>query len=77
MVTGAQIVAARDLLQWAQSDLAKKAKLRPSVIMRAEASLGEPVITITQRDALLRTLKAAGIEFISGDPSVRLARKGE
>jgi ribosome-binding protein aMBF1 (putative translation factor) len=77
MITGAQIVAARDLLQWAQSDLARQAKLRPSVIMRAEASLGEPVITITQMDALLRALKTAGIEFTSGEPGVRLARKAE
>jgi ribosome-binding protein aMBF1 (putative translation factor) len=36
MITGAQIVAARELLQWAQTDLARKAKLRPSVIMWAE-----------------------------------------
>jgi ribosome-binding protein aMBF1 (putative translation factor) len=77
MVTGAQIVAARDLLQWAQTDLAKKAKLRPSVIMRAEASPGEPVITISQMDALLRALRAGGIEFTSEEPGVRLARKAE
>ena len=77
MITGAQIVAARELLQWAQTDLARKAKLRPSVIMRAEASPSEPVITVAQMDALLRTLKAAGIEFTVGEPGVRLARKPE
>ncbi|KAB1069939.1 helix-turn-helix domain-containing protein [Methylobacterium planeticum] len=77
MITGAQIIAARELLGWALSDLARKAKLRPSVVLRAETSPGEPVITITQMDALLRTLKAAGIEFTAGDPGVRLAGKAE
>lgn len=75
MITGAQIAAARKLLLWSQSTLATKAKLPISVIARAEKSTGEPVITITQLDALLRTLKAAGVEFIpqnEGGSGVRL-----
>ena len=75
MITGAQIEAARKLLRWPPSTLAAKAKLPISVISRAEKSTGEPVISITQLDALLRTLRAAGVEFIpqNGEgPGVRL-----
>ncbi|RYY18205.1 MAG: hypothetical protein EON55_00070 [Alphaproteobacteria bacterium] len=72
MITGTQIAAARRLLEWEQDKLAKKAKLPVTVIKRAELSLSEPVITITQLDILLRTLKAAGIEFTAEEPSVKL-----
>lgn len=75
MITGTQIMAARKLLGWELHQLAKKAKLPATVIKRAELSPGEPVITITQLDALLRTLRAAGIEFVAGEPGVRLTRK--
>ncbi|KAB1072197.1 helix-turn-helix domain-containing protein [Methylobacterium planeticum] len=75
MITGAQIAAARELFEWPLSEFANKAKLRPSVVMRAEASPGEPVPTTAQMDALLQTLKAAGIEFTAGEPGVKLARK--
>lgn len=64
MITGAQIAVARKLLRWAPSTLAARAKLPISVIARAEKSTGEPVISITQLGVLLRTLKAAGVEFI-------------
>jgi ribosome-binding protein aMBF1 (putative translation factor) len=76
MITGAQIVAARKLLGWEPDRLAKKAKLPVTVIRRAELSLGDPVITITQLDTLLRTLKTAGIVFTSEEPGVKLAKEG-
>lgn len=75
MITGAQIAAARRLLEWEQDKLAKKAKLPVTVIKRAELSRGEPVITITQLDTLLRTLKAAGIEFTAEEPGVKVERE--
>ena len=77
MITGVQIVAARKLLGWEPDRLAKKARLPVTVIRRAELSLGEPVITITQMDALLRTLKAAGIVFTTKEPGVEMGREGQ
>lgn len=75
MITGYQLAAARRLLGWEQDKLAKKAKLPVTVIKRAEFCSGEPVITITQLDVLLRTLKAAGIEFTAEEPGVKLNRE--
>ena len=73
MITGAQIAAARKLLEWTPDKLAKRAKLPGTVIKRAELSSGEPAITITQLDALLRTLEAAGIVFTAEEPGVKLS----
>lgn len=75
MITGAQIIAARKLLGWGPDLLAKKAGLPITVVKRAELSPGEPVVTITQLDALLRTLKAAGIVFTVEEPGVKLGRE--
>ncbi|KQQ37529.1 hypothetical protein ASF58_23460 [Methylobacterium sp. Leaf125] len=75
MITGAQIAAARKLLDWGPDRLARRAKLPVTVINRAEFSSGEPNITITQLDVLLRTLKAAGIEFTAEDPGVKLEKE--
>lgn len=72
MITGAQIAAARKLLDWTPDRLAKRAKLPVTVINRAELSSGEPNITITQLDVLLRTLKAGGIVFTAEESGVKL-----
>jgi hypothetical protein len=77
MITGAQIIAARKLLSWGPDLLARKAGLPITVIKRAELSPGEPIITTTQLDALLRTLKAAGIVFTVEEPGVRLGKEGQ
>jgi hypothetical protein len=77
VITGVQIVAARKLLGWGPDMLAKKAGLPITVVKRAELSSGEPVITITQLDALLRTLKAAGIVFTVEEPGVKLEKEGQ
>ena len=63
MVTGSQIRVARILLGWEPARLAEKAKVPVSVVMRAEKSAGEPVVTIAQLDALLKALRRAGAEF--------------
>lgn len=57
------------LLGWTEKDLARKSKVSLAVIVRAEKSDGEPIITIVQLDALMKTLRTVGIEFISGDGS--------
>ena len=73
MITGDQFAAARELLNWTPDRLAKRAKLPVTVINRAELSSGEPNITITQLDVLLRTLKVAGIEFTAEEPGLKLS----
>lgn len=77
MITGLQLIAARKLLDWEQDKLARKAKLPVTVIKRAELCPGEPVITITQLDTLLRTLKGAGVEFSAEEPGVKLIGKAK
>jgi hypothetical protein len=68
--------ALSDLSGSGPDTLAKKARLPVRVIKRAEFSLGEPIITTTQLDALLRALKAAGIVLTVDEPGVRLENEG-
>ena len=69
MVTGWQIRVARLLLGWEPSRLAQKAKVPLSVVLRAENSPGEPVVTIVQLNALMTALRAAGATFLpAADP---------
>ncbi len=77
MITGSQIREARRLLDWERKVLAKRAKVQITTIARAEASEGEPAITIAHRDAIQRALEAAGVEFIpenGGELGVRLRK---
>lgn len=60
MITGQQIQRARKSLGWTQKELAAKAKVPLSVVVRAENSPGEPLVKIAHGDALLTTLRAAG-----------------
>jgi ribosome-binding protein aMBF1 (putative translation factor) len=57
-ITGAQIREARLLLNWERKDLAKRAKLQTHYIERAEASEGEPAITIAHRNAIQSALRS-------------------
>lgn len=76
MITGAQLRQARELLGWKASDFAKRAKVSLAAVLRAEASSGEPMVTIAQASAMVDTLCAAGIEFTVGaEPSVKLKPK--
>ncbi len=75
MITGAQIPAARKLLRVARSTLARSTKLRRSIIERAEATDGEPAITLAQAAAIQRALEAAGVEFTNAsEPGVKLRK---
>ena len=77
VITGAQIFAARKLLGWEREKLAWRSGLLVTVIKRAELSPGVPVITVAQRDALLRALEAAGIVFMLDEPGVKLGKEGQ
>jgi ribosome-binding protein aMBF1 (putative translation factor) len=75
LITGTQIRGARRLLEWEPRELAKRATVKITTLQRAEASDGEPAITIAHRDAIQSALEAAGVEFIpenGGEPGVRL-----
>jgi PAS domain S-box-containing protein len=75
-LTGAQIRAARGILNWSVRDLAEKAKVSGSTIRRLEesdgaASPGEPTI-----EPIRQALQKAGIEFLfppAGKPGLRPA----
>ena len=69
MITGPQLRAARMSIGLDPRDLAKRAKVPLSVVMRAEGSSGEPVITIAQLNALMQVLRTAGASFPPADPA--------
>ena len=78
---GAQIRAARALLRWSASELAREAALGLATIKRAELAGGRAIaggetsMTMANDLAVRRTLEAAGVEFIDengGGPGVRL-----
>ena len=79
MLTIEQVRAARGLLGWSQSDLAKRAGLSLPTVKRVEAGTG-PRVSEEARTKLQRTLEFAGVVFIdeNGDgPGVRLRKRQE
>ena len=63
MITGSQIRAARALLGWSQRDLADKALLSETAVLKLETERADSR-TSTQTKAR-STLEEAGIEFIN------------
>nr|WP_091839884.1 hypothetical protein [Bosea lupini] len=79
-VTGAQLRAARALLQMDQKSLAELSKVSIATIKRLEPTVGPIRAHNVTIEALRRALEAAGIEFIAengGGVGVRLARRSE
>jgi transcriptional regulator with XRE-family HTH domain len=71
-ITIEQFRAARALLDWSRSELAKRARQSPSTVKRVETA-GSEAVSPEMRHKLQATLEAAGVEFIDGDaPGVRL-----
>jgi transcriptional regulator with XRE-family HTH domain len=79
-ITIEQFRAARALLDWSRSELAKRAGQSPSTVKRVEGVGSEPV-SPEARQKLQAALESAGVEFTNGDaPGVRLhprKRKGK
>ena len=73
--SAAQLRAARGLLGWSQTDLAKQAGLSLPTVKRVESDWGVKV-SVDAREMLRHALEAAGVEFIEqnsgGGPGVRL-----
>ena len=72
-----QVRAARALLGWSQTQLAKQAGLSLPTVKRVETERG-PKVSEDARYALQRALELGGVEFIDengGGPGVRLRRR--
>src|SRR5262249_7007120 len=76
VITREQIRAARGLLGWSQSQLAKRAGMSLPTVKRMETGTG-PKVSDEARARIQVALEAAGIRFIDengGGPGVRLRR---
>jgi transcriptional regulator with XRE-family HTH domain len=74
MISGAQIRAARGLLGWTRHELARRAVVSDATEYGLETARG----TIANKSTLAvvqSELEAAGIEFLSGAPGLRLHPK--
>ena len=77
MLTSEHIRAARGLLRWSQSDLAKKAGISVETVKRLEKTPGKVSAYTGTMEAIQKALEAAGVEFTNDDAlGVRL-RRGE
>ena len=71
-ITIEQFRAARALLDWSRTELAKRSGQHPTTVKRVETPDSETV-SEEVRAKLKATLEAAGVEFTNGDaPGVRL-----
>ncbi len=64
MVRGAQLRAARALLDWRVVDLARRAGVNRGTILRAESVNTIPPIRTENLDAIVKALEAGGVRFI-------------
>jgi transcriptional regulator with XRE-family HTH domain len=63
-LTGAQIRAARALLNWSAADLARQSALGVNTIRRAEVAQDATSLTAANEMAIRRAFEAAGVDFI-------------
>lgn len=76
VVTGAQLRAARGLLNMSVSDLSERTGLAINTIRKAERTNGPPEVTVASVRLLVSTLADLGVIFIPADTlgaGVRLA----
>jgi len=76
LVSVAQLRAARGLIGWSQSDLAREAGLSLPTVKRVETDLGVRV-SDEAKMRLRNALEAGGVEFLDengGGPGVRLRK---
>jgi predicted transcriptional regulator len=77
LITGRQLKAARALVGWEQTDLAKKSGVAISTVRRMEGFEGEVGARTSTLSLVQKALERAGIEFLNDErPGVRMrARK--
>ena len=74
---GAQMRAARALLRWPASELARESGVSLATIHRAESVDGISAMTVANASAVRRALENAGVDFIDengGGPGVHLRK---
>lgn len=64
MITSGQIKAARSLLGWTARELAIKAEIGFSTLIRLEGAEGVPASHVKTLDAIIKALEHGGLEFI-------------
>jgi transcriptional regulator with XRE-family HTH domain len=77
VITIEQMRAARGLLGWSQSELAKHAGLSLPTVKRVEAGAG-PRVSDEARRRIQKALEMGGVQFIAengGGPGVRLRKR--
>jgi len=67
IVTGAQLRAARGLLNMSVSDLSERTGLAINTIRKAEKTNGPAEVTTANARLLVTTLESAGVLFIAAD----------
>jgi transcriptional regulator with XRE-family HTH domain len=76
MISGAQVRAARALLDWTVRDLARLAIVSVAAVNTIEEARQIPNKMTAKLESIRKTLERAGIEFLDGDaPGVRLHAK--
>jgi predicted transcriptional regulator len=78
VITTRQIKAARALLAWSQSDLAKRSGVSEPTVARLETVDCELGGRESTAEKIRRSIEAAGVEFITengGGPGVRLRKR--
>ena len=64
MITSSQIKAARGLIGWTARELAEKAGIGFSTLIRLESVDGVPSSHVKTLEAIKRAFEGAGLEFI-------------
>jgi predicted transcriptional regulator len=73
LITGRQLKAARALVGWEQTNLAKKAGVAISTVRRMESFDGEVGARTATLSLVQRALEKAGVEFLNHErPGVRM-----
>jgi DNA-binding transcriptional regulator YiaG len=76
-ISGAQIRAARALLNWSVRELSHQCRVSQSAISRSERVNGTPPMQVRNLDMLRRVLEEHGIEFLGLDGVRPLAQSPE
>jgi transcriptional regulator with XRE-family HTH domain len=73
LITGRQLRAARALIGWEQSELARRSRVAIGTIRRMESFAAEIASRTSTLSQVMATLEKSGIEFLNdGSPGVRL-----
>ena len=72
-ITGQQVKAARFLLGWSQEKQAGEAGLSKLTVRNFETGKGRPIVRTVRK--IQRAFEAAGVEFVDGEPGVKLKAK--